>query len=145
MKVVLEQVSDLLENQVIVQYRKLDQKIQDIIDFLKKPEKELFGSVNKELFIVDRENIFYVESFHNEIFIYGEKEVYQSSKRLYELEAELEGYSFFRASKSLILNIKKIKSVKPLLDGRFEACLLNDEKVYISRKFVPVLKSKLGL
>lgn len=147
MKVLLEQVADIVENQVIIQYETMDKKIHDLIKYLKKSDsdKELFGSVNKELYILDREKIFYVESFHNEIFIYGEKEVYQSSKRLYELEDELENYSFFRASKSLILNIKKIKSVKPLLDGRFEANLINGETVYISRKYVPILKKKLGL
>lgn len=145
MKVILEQVSDIVENQVLIQYVSLDKKVRDLINYLKKPDKGLFGTVNKELYILDREKIFYIESFHNEIFIYGEKECYQSSKRLYELEKELDGHSFFRASKSLILNIDKIQSVKALLDGRFEAKLLNGEAVYISRKYVPVLKSKLGI
>lgn len=145
MKVVLKQMSDIIESQVIIQYLSMNKEIDDLINYLKKSDKDLFGKVNKELYILDRDKIFYIESFHNEIFIYGETDCYQSSKRLYELEQELECYSFFRASKSLILNIEKIKSVKPLFDGRFEANLINGESVYISRKYVPILKKKLGL
>lgn len=145
MKVIVEQISDIVENQVMIQYHTMDEEMDDLINYLKKSDKGLFGAIDKELYILEREKIYYIECVDNKIFIYGDKEVYQSSKRLYELEDELEGYSFFRASKSLILNIEKIKSVKPLLDGRFEANLINGERVYISRKFVPVLKKKLGL
>ena len=52
---------------------------------------------------------------------------------------------FFRASKSIILNLTKIKHLSPAFNGRFEALLDNDEKVIISRQFVPELKRKLGL
>lgn len=145
MKVIVEQVSHIVEHQVKIQYHTMDDEIQNLINYLKQSDKGLFGSIDKELYILEPEKIFYIESVDNKIFIYGDNNVYQSSKRLYELEDELESHSFFRASKSLILNIKKIKSVKPLFDGRFKAKLANGEAVYISRKFVPILKQKLGL
>ena len=45
----------------------------------------------------------------------------------------------------MILNISKIRSVAPSVNGRFEAKLLNGESVIISRQYVPVLKKKLGM
>jgi len=50
-----------------------------------------------------------------------------------------------RASKSMIINLDMIKYLSPAFGGRFEALLENDEKVIISRQYVPVLKERLGL
>ena len=65
--------------------------------------------------------------------------------KLYELEELFCGTDFFRASKSYIVNLKKVKSIRPAFNGRFEAHMKNGEKVMISRQYVPVLKEKLGL
>ena len=45
----------------------------------------------------------------------------------------------------MICNIKKIKNVKASLNGRFDAILLNDEKIVISRSYVKDLKKRLGM
>ena len=50
-----------------------------------------------------------------------------------------------RISKSMIVNIEKILHISPALGGRFEAVLENDEKVIISRLYVPILKNKFGV
>lgn len=64
--------------------------------------------------------------------------------KLYGIEKQYENTEFFRASKSIILNITAIRCVSPAYSGRFEALLFNDEKVIISRQYVPDLKKKLG-
>ena len=55
------------------------------------------------------------------------------------------GTSFFRASKSFIINADKIDSIKPSLSGRFEVMLTNKEKLIVSRQYVRVLKQMIGL
>lgn len=77
--------------------------------------------------------------------MYCEKEIYESKMKLYEFEQETEGTSFFRASKSLIINADKIDSIKPSLSGRFEVVLKNKEKLIVSRQYVCVLKHMIGL
>ena len=47
--------------------------------------------------------------------------------------------------KSIVLNYSKIDFVTPAFNGRFEAKLLNGEKVIISRQYVKVLKDILGI
>ena len=56
-----------------------------------------------------------------------------------------EGTSFFRASKSLVINADKIDSIRPSLSGRFEVVLQNKEKLIVSRQYVRVLKHMIGL
>lgn len=70
---------------------------------------------------------------------------YDVKERLYQLEEVIEELPFMRISKSMIVNIEKILHISPALGGRFEAVLENDEKVIISRLYVPILKNKLGV
>lgn len=145
MKVTIEQVTKESENEVIIRYHTMDESVHNLLHFLELPDQKLLGEIEKEMHILDPENIYYIETVDNKVFIYGEDQVYESRKKLYELEAELSNNHFFRASKSMILNISKIEFVRPLFDGRFEASLKNKEKVFISRKYVAILKQKLGL
>ena len=83
--------------------------------------------------------------YHIGRFIYLIDAVYESKQKLYELEELLSGTKLFRCSKSMILNIAKIRSVSPSVNGRFEARLTNHENVIISRQYVPNLKKRLGM
>lgn len=87
--------------------------------------------------------IYYFEAVDNKVFIYCRQRVYESKQRLYEIEAQFANSDFIRVSKSVILNIGKINSIAPAYGGRFEATLDNQEKVIISRQYVPALKEKL--
>ena len=90
-------------------------------------------------------DIFYFEATDNKVFAYGQKNVYEVKEKLYQLEEQLVSFPFMRASKSMILNLDKIRHLSPAFGGRFEALLENEEKVVISRPYVPVLKERLGL
>lgn len=145
MKVSIEYVPKESQEEVIIRCHSVNETIHNILRLLEAPQERLIGQVNEEIHILEPEKIFYIESVDRKTFIYGMQQVYESHKKLYELEEELESHLFFRCSKSMILNINRIHSVRPMFDGRFEALLDNREKVYISRKYVPILKQKLGI
>jgi DNA-binding LytR/AlgR family response regulator len=90
-------------------------------------------------------DVFYFEAVDNKVFLYLEKEVYETKLKLYELEERFVGTDFLRVSKSVIMNLAKVKTLSPAFNGRFEATMKNGEKVIVSRQYVPVLKDKLGL
>ena len=78
--------------------------------------------------------------------------MYESNLKLYELEEQLKNTSYIRVSKSIILNIEKLQSVKPLINGKLEAnlknnekILINNEKILINRHYVPEFKKKFGI
>ena len=90
-------------------------------------------------------DIFYFEVVDNKSFVYCKQDVYEVKMKLYEFEEKSRGSMFFRASKSVVLNADKIDYISPFLSGRFEAVLLNGEKVIVSRQYVSDLKHKLGM
>ena len=77
-------------------------------------------------------------------FIYTKNECYEVKYRLYELEGILDG-RFIRISKSMICNIRKIRSVKNAVNSRMTATLVNGETIVISRGYVKDLKKRMGL
>ena len=91
------------------------------------------------------EDIFYIETVDEHLFIYCEDEVYENRMRLYEAEELCRDTMFFKASKSMLINIKKIENMKPSLSGRFEITMINGEKLLVSRRYVADLKNKMRL
>ena len=91
------------------------------------------------------EDVYYIETVDERLFIYCENDVYENRMRLYEAEELCRDTLFFRASKSMLINIKKIDNMKPSLSGRFEITMKNGERLIVSRRYVSDLKKKMGL
>lgn len=140
MKITVENIPVGNEPEIIIRCNEPDDSLLQLIYSIKSASKNLIGIKNLQMHIISPKDVFYFESVDNEVFMYCQKEVFQSKLKLYEIEAEYKNWDFFRSSKSTILNITKIKSVSPIFYGRFEALLQNDEKVFISRQYVPILK-----
>lgn len=145
MKITIESIPVGGEPEIIVRSNELDDSLMQLIYSIKSPSKKLIGIADLQMHIIEPRNVFYFESVDSKVFIYCKNKVYESRLKLYEIEEEYENLGFFRASKSTIVNITKIESVKAVFYGRFEALLQNGEKILISRQYVPLLKKKLGL
>ena len=145
MKFRIEHVPEDVEHEVVIRCHAVDDAIRNLIGFLESPARTLLGFESERLRIIDPERVFYIESSDNKVFIHDDRCTYQSMKRLYELERDLDAYGFLRTSKSMVLNVRKIESVRPLFDGRLEARLTNGETAGISRTYVSALKTKIGL
>ena len=89
--------------------------------------------------------ILYIESVDKRTFIYTEKRVLLTDKRLYEIEEMLDKRDFFRCSKSTIINLNKVTQLKPELNRNIIATMENGEKVVISRRYASELKSLLEI
>jgi len=108
-------------------------------------QKTVTGTYNGEIYFLDYKDVIYFDTTDRKTFIYTIDRVYETPLKLYQLEEMLQGTSFIRASKSMILNIKKINSIGHTFSGKMIATLENGEKVEISRNYVPLLKEKLGI
>lgn len=145
MKIIIEDAGPGEEDQIIFRCREMDDHMLKIISELKMGQKKIAGSKDGIITMIDPSNVYYFEGVDNKVFLYCKQNVYETRLRLYEVEEEFGNTNFFRASKSVILNVTKIKSINPAYNGRFEALLYNGEKIVISRQYVPELKRKLGL
>lgn len=89
--------------------------------------------------------VIYLESVDRRTYVYTAEEVYESNLKLYELEQQLEEYGFFRVSKSCVIQLKYIKSLKADINRRIKVTLENGEQLIVSRQYADALKQKLGV
>ncbi len=145
MKVTIVDVGPDEEEEIIFKCKSLDENMVEIINRFKQGGGKLTAYKGGGMFFIEPEDVFYFESVEQKVFAYCKSEVYQVKSKLYELLDELPGWKFVRVSKSVILNLNKIKSLTPAFSGRYEALLKNGEKVIISRQYVGSLKESLGV
>lgn len=143
MKIVIEEPKDGEEEQIIIKCRNMSNEILQLISNIKMQKQMIVGYDKNDIHRIEPFNIYYFEAVDNKVFIYTRERVYESKQKLYEIEEMFVESDFFRTSKSVILNIKKMKYISPAFNGRFEATLDNEEKVIISRQYVNDLKKKL--
>lgn len=145
MKIIIEDALEGQEDEIIIRCHEVDDHILELIYGMKMNKHKITCMDQGAIYMVNPQDIYYFEAVDNKVFAYGESKVYDTKYKLYELEELFIHTDFFRASKSTIVNLAKLVRVAPIFNGRFEAVLMNSEKVIISRQYVPELKKKLGI
>ena len=145
MKITIETPKEGAEDEIIVRCASLNDRMMKLIAALRMEESSLTGYMDDKIVKLSTKDVFYFEAVDNKVFAYTGKGVYEVRKKLYEIEKEYVDTDFLRISKSAIVNVAKIAYIRPLINGRFEARLKNEEKIIINRQYVIELKKKLGI
>lgn len=143
MKLEVRKVPESEPETVEIRYHWITEEIREIVSFVKSRQGQLSATRDGQRFEVPVMDLFYAESVDDRVFLYTASDSYEIRMKLYELEELLKNQSFLRISKSMLVNLMKIASVRPALNGRFSALLKNGEEIIISRKYVPAFKRVL--
>lgn len=143
MKITLNQDPSFPEPEVIINCPQADEDILRLVAMLRIYQRKLLGVLNGEQHLLDVKDILYIDTTDKKTFLYTGTAVYESALRLYELEDGLRELDFLRAGRSIIVNFRKIKSIRPELGGRMLVTMDNEEQVYVSRQYAGELKEKL--
>ncbi len=125
--------------------RQLTPEIEKIIATLRMMNHQLPVRKDDEIHLLDLAHVLYIESVDRKCFIYTDGEVYESNFRLYELEQQLEECGFFRVSKSFLIHLQKIQSLKSEINRKIRITLSNGEQIIVSRQYADELKKRLGV
>ena len=145
MKLLVNQSDNYKEPEIIIRCDTIDDKLDNIIQYIKQNMLSIIGMRDGHTKVILTDDVYYFDSTDERTFIYLESDVYECSLKLYELEQQLSGANFVRISKSCIVNLMKLDSVRPLINSRYEAKLENGEKLIISRHYLPDFKRRFGL
>jgi len=139
-------INENCENdEIIVNCKQLDERILRLLSLLKDSDKKLSGTIDGKTYLLDPNDVFYFEGVDKKTFIYTKQKVYETPLKLYEIEEKRFHENYFRASKSIILNLSKVSFLTPTFSQKLEATLENKEKIHISRQYVKLLKERLGV
>lgn len=137
-----EQADDL---EISVTCKQLTPEIEKVIATLRMMNHQLTAKKDDEIHLLDTAQIIYIESVDRKCFIYTSDDVYESEFRLYELEQQLEEYGFFRVSKSLLIHLQNIQSLKADINRKIRVTMSNGEQIMASRQYADGLKKRLGV
>lgn len=143
MEIKLLKIAKEQPEQMEIRCHEITEEIKEIVTFVKTRQGRLTGLQGDSQFEVPVSDVCYIEAVDNRVFLYTAKQIYETRQKLYELEEMLKEKYFLRVSKALLLNLMKVRSIKPALNGRFTAVLQSGEEIIISRKYVPELKAAL--
>ena len=143
MRIKILKVPEKEPEELEIRCHEVTEQVKEIVTFVKSRQGKLTGILEGKQYELPVADVEYIEAVDNLVFIYGQTKVYEAKQKLYELENILREKYFLRVSKSLILNLMKVKAIKPALNGRYSAILQNGEEVIISRKYVPDFKRAL--
>lgn len=143
MKLMLQHKKELLETEIEIKYPNMTERITKMIQHIRQYDFMLEGFKEDKVYQIPLEQVCYIETIDRKIFIYSDRNVYETRKTIQVIESELEGTTIVRISKSQLLNITAINSVKPYPNHRIMVELINGEHILVSRKYITVLKEKI--
>ena len=133
MKIRINDRPDIQEIEVIINCVADDPLVNKIISALNTVDAKLLCRRQGETFQLGLADILYIESVDRKTFLYTEEQVYETDRRLYELEDYLKDHSFFRTSKTTIIGARLLLTMD------------NQEKIIVSRQYAGSIKHALGV
>lgn len=134
------------ELEIIIRTKEVTEEVQYILKILEgRPIKQIVGIADQQFYLLEFKEIYWFYSEGRKVFAQTTKGNIEVKYRLYELETSLQREGFVRFSKSILANIKHVKSFEMSFSGSMCAHFSNGMKEYVSRKYVPLIKEALNI
>lgn len=134
------------EEEVIIRCKEITPEIMQLQKTISNQSKKTQSIVlfQKDTeFYIDKSQILFFETEDQKVIAHTKTEAYETGKKLYELE-EMLGGNFQRISKSAIVNVSKIYSIKKNVAASSAIEFQGTHKqIYVSRAYYKVLKDRL--
>ena len=131
---------------VVVYTAEMSSEVTALLDRLKPPAANtLLGFEGEVATILEPASIIRLYAEKQKVYADTGSATHTVRLRLYEAEALLDTRNFVRISNSEIINLGQVESMDMSFTGTICIRLKNGVTAYVSRRFVPKIKSKLGL
>ncbi|MBP3567768.1 MAG: LytTR family transcriptional regulator DNA-binding domain-containing protein [Lachnospiraceae bacterium] len=145
MKISIDIDSTKQDTEIQISCKNLTPEIEKIIATLRMLNQQIMVEKDQETYILDVTKIMYVEAVDRKTFVYTKEDCFESKLKLYEMEERLEESGFCRVSKSCLIQLRRIKSLKSDMDRKLKVTLENGERIIVSRQYAEEIKRKLGV
>lgn len=133
------------ETRIDISCKELTPEVEQMIATLRMINQQILVTKDEESHLLDVAAIVYIEAVERKTFVYTEKDIYESKLKLYEMEERLCRSGFLRISKSCLVHLKYIKSIKNEIERKLRLTLKNGEQIIVSRQYADEIKKRLGV
>ncbi len=134
MKIDIKQITEG-EESLVLRYKELTPTVNRILGILRDQDNRIWGRIAGESVAINRDEILYLESVDEKVFAYTKDKVLRLDGSLTSFLMEVEDDAFFRSSKSVVINVNRVKSLKSLSSNRIDVTMEGDEHLIISRRY----------
>lgn len=145
LKITIDIDETIRETEIKIGCNQLTAEIENIIATLRILNQQMVVVKEDETFLLDVNKISYIEALERKTFVYTEEAVYESRLKLYEMEERLMHSGFFRVSKSCLVHLRFIKSLKNDVARKLRLTMENGEQILVSRQYAEEIKKRLGV
>jgi len=143
MKLILKESSELQEPEIEIRYAKMDDAIKSVIQHIQNQEVYILGEKDGREHRIKAMAIHYIETVEKRVHITTENGVYRNSLRLYQILDQLKELDFVQISKTCVLNLNMLESIRSLNNSQLEAVLESGKKLYVSRTYIQKIREVL--
>ncbi|MBD5087291.1 MAG: LytTR family transcriptional regulator [Clostridiales bacterium] len=133
------------ETEIIICCKKMTPAIENIIATLQMINQQMPVTKDGVNYLLDINQISYIEALERKTFVYTEESIYESKLKLYEMEERLCHNGFLRVSKSCLVHLKFIQSIKNDIERKLRLTMKNGEQIMVSRQYADSIKKRLGV
>ena len=131
------------EESVVIRYISPNPSIERVIGILKDDKGRIWGKSGDTNICVNTDEILYLESVDDKVFAYTEDQVLKIDSSLNSFMIETGDEIFFRCSKSMVINVNRVVSLKSLSSNRIDAVMEGGEHIIISRRYASEFRKLL--
>jgi len=143
MKITINIDDRYTETEITVKCNRVSDDIDKLLAAIRLLDMKLTGRKDGRQHILEASDVVYIDSVDKHTFLYTSNGVYESSLKLYELEAKLADRDFIRVNKNSLFNINHIHSIESDFNRRLILSMIGGSKLIVSRQYAAVVKEKL--
>ena len=141
MKINLYEDKQNMKEHVDVYFTNMRPVIRQLIDTVNSERPKLKGRPadedldDGEEILLDPKEVYYLDHIDRKLFAYTKDGVFRLMDTLSSCEETLWNYGFVRVSKSNLINVYKIKQLKPDMNMKVYASFDNGERICVNRSY----------
>ena len=125
---------------VIIEYPGWSEAVDIMAKKIAGMDRAFVGRAEDRSVNISISDIYYIENVERKLFLYTKEEVYRFDGSMSDVEENLDGTGFVRISRTCIMNTDYLREIRQIKNSHLEAVMDNDEKLIVSRKYLPEIK-----
>ncbi|HEM5172035.1 TPA: LytTR family transcriptional regulator [Streptococcus suis] len=147
MKVKLTISPEILEDLVTIEAQAMSEQVSHLVTYVQNLDKQrssLTVKKGEQVYLLEHEEIVRLYLEDRLLQVETVENVYTSNLRLYQVKEDLPA-NFLQISQSEIIHIKQLDHLKLTSNGLVKLVMKNGSVTYSSRRYLKVIKERLGL
>lgn len=147
MKVKLAISPDIVEDLVTIEAQAMSEQVSHLMTYIQNLDKQrssLTVKKGEQVYLVEHDEIVRLYLEDRLLQVETVENVYTSNLRLYQVKEDLP-VNFLQISQSEIIHIKQLDHLKLTANGLVKLVMKNGSVTYSSRRYLKIIKERLGL